>query len=171
MRYLLPVLALLCIAPTASAQDEGGRRAALPRKDGPWFGVMVPPKADAAAAVKVGPRTPRPVSAADSSSAEFAGPAIKSDVETIVGFARAARRSKEIGSGQMWGRVSGFPSSEKTIEWTVDQFRKAGINDVKTQPIAQDEQSALWLPLSWKVTLLGDPAFGAGSSDIVLESA
>ena len=57
------------------------------------------------------------------------------------------------------------------MEWTVDQFRKAGITEVKTQTITQDEKSSLWLPLSWKVTLLGDPAFGAGSSDIVLESA
>jgi len=108
---------------------------------------------------------------ADNSSAEFAGSTIKGDVEMIAGFAREARRSKEIGSGQMWGRVSGFPSGERTIEWAVDQFRKAGVADVKRQPIAQDEKSALWLPLSWKVTLLGDPAFGAGSNDIVLESA
>ena len=71
----------------------------------------------------------------------------------------------------MWGRISGFPSSDTTVEWAVDQFRKAGITDVKTQAIAQDEKSSLWLPLSWKVTLLGDPAFGAGSNDVVLESA
>ena len=71
----------------------------------------------------------------------------------------------------MWGRISGFPSSDKTVDWAVDQFRKAGITDVRTQPITQDEKSSLWLPLSWKVTLLGDPAFGAGSNDVVLESA
>jgi len=96
---------------------------------------------------------------------------MKADVEAIVGIARAAGRAKEIGSGQMWGRVSGFASSDQTVAWAVDQFRKAGITDVKTQPIAQDEKSSLWLPLSWKVTLLADPAFGAGSHDIVLASA
>ena len=162
-------LAVVAASAAAKVQDEAGRRAA--RKDGPWFGVMLPPRADAAAAVKVGPRAARPVAVTDTSSPEFAGGAIKADVETIVGFARAAGRAKEIGSGQMWGRIAGFPSSDNTVTWAVDQFRKAGIGDVMTQPIAQDAKSSLWLPLSWKVTLLGDPAFGAGSNDIVLESA
>jgi hypothetical protein len=131
---------------------------------------MLPPKAGAAPAVKVGARPPRPVNP-DTAALEFAGAAMKADVETIVGFARAAGQRKEIGSGQMWGRISGFPSSATTVEWAVDQFRKAGITDVKTQAITQDEKSSLWLPLSWKVTLLGEPSFGGGSNDVVLESA
>ena len=102
---------------------------------------------------------------------ELRGDVIKRDVETIVGFARDSQRSKEIGSGQMWGRIAGFPSSDKTIDWAIDQFRRAGITDVRRQPITQDAKSALWLPLSWQVRLLGDPAFGAGSNDIVLASA
>ena len=36
-----------------------------------------------------------------------------------------SRTSKEIGTGQLWGRVSGFPSSARTIEWAVGEFRKA----------------------------------------------
>lgn len=165
----LLLLTSLALAASAQGQDEAARRPAA-RKDGPWFGVMLPPKAAAAPAVKVGARAPRPV-APDSTAPEFDGAAMKADVDTIVGFARAAATSKEIGTGQMWGRIAGFPSSDKTVSWAVDQFRKAGISDVRTQPIAQDEKSALWLPLSWRVTLLGDAAFGAGSNDIVLESA
>jgi len=168
MKYLAAAL-LLASAIPVFAQDEPARRPAA-RKDGPWFGVTLPPKAGADVAVKVGSRPPRPI-AADAAAPEFNGASIKADVETIVGFARTAQTTKEIGSGQMWGRISGFPSSQKTVDWAVDQFRKAGITDVKTQPIAQDEKSSLWLPLSWKVTLLGDPSFGAGSNDIVLESA
>ena len=156
---------LAVFAAAAAAQDEPRR--AAPRKDGPWFGVTLPPRANPAPAVKVGPRAARPVIAADTSSPEFHGAAIKADIEAIVGFARASQHSKEVGSGQMWGRIAGFPSSDKTVE----QFRKAGIREVKTQSITQEEKSALWLPLSWKVTLIGDPAFGAGSNDIVLESA
>ena len=38
---------------------------------------------------------------------------------------------------------------------------------MKVQPIAQDDKASFWLPLSWKVTLLGDPSFGAGTTDIV----
>ena len=169
MKSLTTAFLLLSLAVAASAQDEAARRPA-PRKDGPWFGVTLPPRASSEAAVKVGARPPRPI-AAEAASPEFNGAAIKSDVQTIVGFATAARNSKEIGSGQMWGRISGFPSSQKTVEWTLEQFRKAGITDVRTQPIAQDEKSSLWLPLSWKVTLPGDPSFGAGSNDVVLESA
>jgi hypothetical protein len=153
------------LASSALAQDET-RRPGPPRKDGPWFGVTLPPKAAAAPAVKVGVRPPRPT-APDPTSPEFNGAAIKADVDTIVGFAR----NKEVGSGQMWGRIAGFPSSDRTVAWALDQFRKAGITDTRTQPIAQDQKSSLWLPLSWKVTLLGDPAFGLGSSDVVLESA
>ena len=161
------ILALLS-APV-SAQDEPARRPPQ-TKGGPWFGVTLPPKASADAAVKVGARPPRPFNS-ESATPEFSGAAIKADVETIVGFARSSQASKEVGSGQMWGRISGFPSSQKTVEWTVDQLRKAGVADLRTQPIAQDEKSSLWLPLSWKVTLLGDQAFGAGTTDVVLESA
>jgi hypothetical protein len=169
MKYLGAAVLLVSFAIPSSAQDEPARRPAA-RKDGPWFGVTLPPKAGADVAVKVGTRPPRPM-AADAAAPEFNGASIKADVETIVGFARTAQAMKEIGTGQMWGRISGFPSSQKTVDWAVDQFRKAGITDVKTQPIAQDEKSSLWLPLSWRVTLLADPLFGAGTSDIVLESA
>ena len=139
-----------------------------------WFGLMLPQSPGAAPAVKVGPRAPRPVEATPSSGSPgdaLHGAAIKRDVETIVGFARESQRSKEIGSGQMWGRIAGFPSSDKTIDWALEQFSRAGITDVRRQPIAQDAKSSLWLPLSWQVRLIGDPGFGAGSSDIVLESA
>jgi hypothetical protein len=162
-------IALLSLALAATASAQAPRNTA-PGKTGPWFGVMLPPTAGAAPAVKVGARPPRPATTG-TADPEFNGAAIKSDVETIVGFARAAAIAKEIGSGQMWGRIAGFPSSDTTVEWTLDQFRKAGIADVRTQPISQDEKSSLWLPLSWKVTLLGDPSFGAGSNDVVLESA
>ena len=168
-RAIAAGILVVIFAASAWAQDEA-TRAAPARKDGPWFGVTLPPKAGAAPAIKVGARPPRPTSA-DTAAPEFAGASLKTDVETIVGFARAAGTRKEIGNGQMWGRISGFPSSSTTAEWAVDQFRKAGITEVTTQAIAQDEKSSLWLPLSWKVTLLGDPAFGAGSNDVVLESA
>jgi len=169
MRSVATAVVVLSLAVSASAQDDAPR-AAPAKKDGPWFGVALPPKAGAAPAVKVGPRPPRPTTA-DATAPEFAGALLKTDVETIVGFARAAGQRKEIGNGQMWGRISGFPSSSTTVEWAVDQFRKAGIADVKTQEITQDEKSSLWLPLSWKVTLLGDQAFGPGSNEVVLESA
>ena len=142
--------------------------AAQPAKSTAWFG-LVPPTSASVVAVKVGARPPRPTE--PGSASEFNGANIKRDVETIIGFARESRASKEIGNGQMWGRVAGFPSSDKTVEWALEQFRKAGITDLRRQSIEQDQKSSLWLPLSWRVTLVGDPAFGAGSNDVVLESA
>jgi hypothetical protein len=102
---------------------------------------------------------------------ELNGAAIRADLETIIGFSKDSRQSREIGSGQLWGRVAGFPSATRTVEWAVQQFRKAGIQDVKTQPITQDPKSGFWLPLSWELRILADPAFGPGSADVVLESA
>jgi hypothetical protein len=168
MRSIVLVVFGLALAAPGFAQGISQQLAG--RKDVPWFGVWLPPGAGSAPAVKVGIRPPHP-STSDASVPEFAGGAIKTDVARIVGFARGAAFSKEIGGGQMWGRISGFPSSDRTVEWAVDQFRKAGITDVKTQGIAQDDKSSLWLPHAWRVTLLGDPSFGDRSADIDLQSA
>ena len=167
MRLFLLGTTVLC-ASLASAQTN--RPAPTGRTA--WFGLTLPQPPAAAPAVKVGTRPPRPAAAtATPDGNELRGDAIKRDVETIVGFARDSQHSKEIGSGQMWGRIAGFPSSDKTVDWALDQFRRAGITDVRRQPIGQDAKAALWLPLSWQVRLLGDSAFGAGSNDVVLESA
>jgi hypothetical protein len=139
--------------------------------EGPWFGLVLP--GGTAPAVQVGPRPPRPVVLPDGeqAAAEFDGSAIKRDVATLVQFAVDSRDRREVGSGQMWGRIAGFPSSDRAVAWAADQFRQAGIKDVRVQPIAQEARASLWLPLNWKVTLLPDPAFGAGTTDLVLSSA
>ena len=122
------VAALLLLAPLASAQPA--QRGAT--GSSAWFGLTLPQPPTAAPAVKVGTRPPRPAESVDEGDgSELRGDVIKRDVETIVGFARDSQQSKEIGSGQMWGRIAGFPSSDKTVDWAIDQFRKAGITDVR----------------------------------------
>jgi hypothetical protein len=158
---------MLLVTLSVPALAQPNQAAAI--KPTAWFGLMLPRPGAAAPAVKVGTRPPRPTD--PGVETVLAGASLKRDVATIVGFATAARASKEIGSGQMWGRIAGFPSSDRTVAWSLDEFRKAGITDIRTQPIAQDAKSSLWLPLSWRVTVLGDPAFGDGTSDIALESA
>ena len=152
---------------SASPRAQSG-----PAPAGPWFGLTLPGGAPAPA-VRVGARQPRPVSraAGEALLPEFDGARVQADVATIVRFARDSRERREVGSGQMWGRIAGFPSSDRAVAWAADQFRQAGIKDVRLQPIAQDARASLWLPLTWRVTLLADPAFGAGSADVVLESA
>lgn len=154
------------------AQDEPPAR---PRRStsGPWFGLMSPAAPGTEPAVIVGHRPPRPVTlpAGEPATPELTGTNIRADLERIVAFSKESRATKEIGSGQLWGRVSGLPSSAKTVDWFAEQFRKAGIADVRVQPMTMDAQSSFWIPLSWEVKLLADPAFGAGSQDIVLQSS
>jgi hypothetical protein len=140
---------------------------------GPWFGLTLPPPMSAAPAVRVGDRAPRSVSLppGEADDPGFRATALKADVETIVAFSRDSRDRREMGNGQMWGRVAGFPSATRTVEWAVGEFRKAGITEVAVQPIVQDAKSSFWMPLSWEVRLIGDPSFGAGSEDVVLDSA
>ena len=170
MRIPLSLLLVTLVAPVLAQPNQP---AAL--KSTAWFGLALPKPSSAAPAVKVGPRAPRPAQSADASAkaddSALNGAAIKRDLETIVSFAQQARAAKEIGTGQMWGRIAGFPSSDRAVQWALGEFKKAGISDIRTQTIDQDPKSALWLPLSWQVRLLGDPAFGAGSGDVVLESA
>jgi hypothetical protein len=165
VRRLLVLAYAVAAAVSLTAQQDGGSR-------GPWLGLTLP-AGTKAPAVRVGTRPPRPVTLppGETPAPEFDGARIKADVQTIVSFAHDSRARKEVGSGQTWGRISGFPSSDRAVAWAADQFRQAGIKDVRLQPIAQDPRATLWLPLSWRVTLLADPAFGPGTTDLVLESA
>lgn len=169
MRFTIGItLTLILSSHVAFAQT----RPAAPNP-GPWFGLTLPAGGSTSPAVRVGARAARPVALppGESAAAEFNSAAMKADVDAIVGFSRESRTSREVGGGQMWGRIAGFPSSDKTVAWAAANFRKAGIKDVRIQPIAQDVKSSLWLPLSWQVKLLADPAFGPGTSDLILESA
>jgi hypothetical protein len=154
----------------SDAQTRPTRKEAA---EGPWFGLTLPPPLGKAPDVIVGERAPRPVvlPVGDPSAPELSGPALRKDLETIIGFSKESRASKELGSSQIWGRVSGYPSSIKATNWAADEFRKAGIKDVKVQSITQAANTRFWMPSSWEVRLLADPDFGPGSADVVLESA
>lgn len=160
-------------AQPALAQDDASRRPAPTPGTTAWFGVALPPAAESLPAIVTGLRGPRPVTLPPGEPAftELHASAIREDLEQVVAIARESRKAREIGSGQLWGRISGFPSGTKTAHWAAAAFRRAGITDVQLQPIAQQANASFWLPLAWRVTVLGDPAFGAGSGDVVLESA
>ena len=117
------------------------------------------------------PAAPTVVPAGEERFTELSGESMQRDLATIVGFARESRANREIGEGMIWGRITGFPSGAKTIDWAVDQFRRAGIQDVELQRFSQPANAGLTVPVSWEVRLLGDPSFGTGSRDVVLESA
>ncbi|MFN7983631.1 MAG: M28 family peptidase [Vicinamibacterales bacterium] len=164
---------MLGVSRNSRAQDEPDGAARQTRKAGPWYGLTPPPAPGTEPAVVVGQRLPRSVHVPPGAPAgpELSAQRLREDLTTIVGFSKESRAAKEVGSGQQWGRISGFPSGAKAVDWAAEQFRKAGIADVRVQTIAQDTRAGFWLPLSWEVKLLGDPAFGAGTTDIVLQSA
>ena len=165
--------ATLCalVVATVACADMPAEEA--PLADGPWLGVMLPPglAPHGLPVISDRPAAPAVVPQGESGYRELAGSAIQADLETIVAFSRESRETAEVGEGQIWGRITGFPSGSKTIQWAVNEFRAAGIPDVELQQFDQDPDASIWLPLSWEVRLLGDPAFGAGSADVVLESA
>ncbi len=140
----------------------------------PWFGIMLPPAvAPHAYPVATGERGPAPamVPAGESDYRELEGRRLARDLQRIVEFSHQSLARRELGSTQIWGRVSGFPSGESTIRWAAEQLRNAGIEDVRLQPIQQQADAALWIPRQWEVRLLGNASFGAGSEDVILETA
>ncbi|MEQ8409625.1 MAG: M28 family peptidase [Gammaproteobacteria bacterium] len=158
------VLTLFTVcAPVVWAQTEGS-----------WFGITLPPPLiPGEVPVAIGVRGPAPavVPAGEEGFSNLEGERLAQDLNAIVAVSHASRASQELGGNQMWGRVAGFPSGEDITNWSAEQFRAAGISDVRVQQFSQDVDAVQWLPTSWQVTLLGDAAFGAGSGDVVLETA
>jgi len=140
----------------------------------PWFGLMLPPPLEPAVApVAIGDRGPAPavVPRGEEGFTELSGERLLADLERIVAFSHQSRRARELGGDQFWGRVSGFPSGDDTVRWAAGQLRQAGIDDVRLQRVIQEPGAALWIPERWEVRLLGGDGFGAGSADVVLETA
>ena len=164
-RVFLLSASLLCFSPLAFTQSSDLN---------PWFGILLPPVFEAhVAPAIIGNRGPAPavVPAGEEDFVELSGERISRDLRTIVDFSVASRAQKELGGEQLWGRVSGFPSSSATVDWAAEQFRNAGIEEVRVQNLAQEQEAEMWLPVSWEVSLLVDPAFGPGSEDVLLSSS
>ena len=133
----IALIAQLTAVSPAAAQDDGppGRRVAPTSGKPAWFSLPMPPAPGSLPAVVVGTRGPRGVTLppGEPAAPELTGAAIRKDLDTLVGISKESRDNKEIGSGQKWGRISGFPSGAKTAAWAAEQFRKAGIADVRVQ--------------------------------------
>lgn len=160
----------LAVTAAACAELPG---ADAPAAQEPWFGVMLPPglTPHALEVISDRPAAPAVVPSGEGRNTELAGGAIREHLEAIVGFSVESRASREVGDGLLWGRITGLPSGNRTVEWAAEQLRAAGIADVELQELTQAEGASIWLPLSWEVRVLGDEAFGVGSRDVVLESA
>ena len=93
------------------------------------------------------------------------GAALKADQKRIVGFSL-----ESLGAGdKLWGRRAATPAFMHTIEWTVNAFKSAGLKDARVETYAVP--APMWVPKSWQVQVVGDPAFGAGTQTVTLPSA
>lgn len=169
------LLALGLVAATASpaATQSAVRpfmRPVAPAKSGApaWFGLRLPgPETDPTAgpleaAAPLLPARPARFAPGPMDPA-LDGAAIRRDVAAIVGFSHESLAAGDY----LWGRVTGRPFYDKTIAWTAQALRRAGLMDAHLEPF----RAAVSLPLSGEVRLVGTEAMGAGSRDIVLRSA
>lgn len=138
---------------------------------GPWFGTPLPPPLS-------DPR--KPVMKYDDVFAPLPvafphrpgrgdelldGAALKKDQRRIVDFSLESLAAGD----KVWGRRAATPAFMHTVEWTVNAFKAAGLENasVETYPV----QGNMWVPQSWRVQVVGDAAFGAGTETVTLQSA
>jgi hypothetical protein len=172
LRDKLMALLIAIVAATIGVSAQRGRGAAPAElKSTAWFGTPLPPPLS-------DPR--KPVMKYDDAfgplPTAFAhrkgrfdelldGAALKADQRKIVGFSLESLNAGD----RVWGRRAATPSFQHTIEWVVGEFKAAGLKDARVEPFAVT--GTMWVPQSWRLQLLGDPAFGAGSADVTLQSA
>jgi hypothetical protein len=138
-----------------------------------WFGLPLPPGlgdphkpvVPVASVTASGSVLRARVPSGEGTFRELQGIRIRRDVDTIVGFSKESR----VAGHRVWGRVTGFPSAVTTASWVAEQFTAAGLSNVLVQQY--DGTAPFWWAKSWEARLVADASFGAGSRDVVLESA
>jgi hypothetical protein len=93
------------------------------------------------------------------------GDKMMADVRRIVDFSLESKAAGDL----LYGRISGLPAEKKTVDWAVEKLKASGLKDAHAESYAST--APLWLPVSFELRVLGDPAFGAGTADVVLKSA
>jgi Peptidase family M28 len=169
-RYFVPVFVAVSIVALGQPQ-RAAQNVSNAAKEGPWFATPLPPGLTdpTKPAVRYDDALP-PV------AAKFAhtpgrhdevldGAVLKESVRKIIGFSLESYAAGD----KIWGRRASTPAFQHTIDWTVAQFKAAGIADSKVEPFAIT--GAMWTPRSWRVQLVGDDSFGPGTQTITLGSA
>jgi len=67
----------------------------------------------------------------------------------VVDQAAIARRYRDQGHPQFWGRITGTSGDAESADWLATHFRRIGMTDVRIQPIDLPPQ---WMPQSWTIT-------------------
>jgi hypothetical protein len=161
MRHrLLPLAAVLTAAVAPLAAQSGA-----------WFGTPLPPPlSDPRKPIMKSEDVYAPLPAqfphrAGKHDELLDGAVLKTDQKRIVGFSLESLAAGDT----VWGRRAATPAFMHTLDWTVAEFKAAGLKDARVETYAVN--GGMWVPRAWKVELVGDAAFGAGSADVTLQSA
>src|SRR5262249_3861929 len=95
----------------------------------------------------------------------LSGAALKRDHRRIVDFSLESLAAGDT----LWGRRAATPSFMHTIEGAVGELKAAGLADANVETFAVT--TPMWVPRSWRLQVVGDEAFGAGSKTVTLQSA
>ena len=68
----------------------------------------------------------------------------------VVEQAMLARRYRDNGHSQFWGRITGTSGDTEDQQWLVDKFKQAGLTDIHIQPIDMPPQ---WIANSWSASV------------------
>jgi peptidase M28-like protein len=162
MRTNWYLVALATCAAAASLTAQNG---------GPWFGTPAPPPlSDPTKPVMKYEEGFAPLRAQfphrpGRSDELLDGAALKNAQRRIVDFSLESLAAGD----KVWGRRAATPPFMHTIEWTVNAFKAAGLEGaaVETYPVP----GTMWVPQSWRVQMVSDAAFGAGTETVTLQSA
>lgn len=135
MRRPLTLTISLLAAAVVSAQNPDGSRV-RPAPAGP----AEPPHTRAA---EVGWR----LAPADERYAAIDGTHLKTYVSDLTAM---ARRYRDSGHPQFWGRIIGTSADAENAEWLMQKLRSIGLSDVHEQMFDLPPQ---WMPRSWSVAL------------------
>lgn len=100
-----------------------------------------------------------PLSAGDTAYGSIDGRRLHQVVDD---FAAIARRYRDAGHAQYWGRIIGTSADDESARYLVDRFKQLGLIDVRLQSFDLPPQ---WMPQTWTIT-----ATGAGKT-VKLEAA
>lgn len=70
-------------------------------------------------------------------------------MQSVNDLTAMARRYRDNGHPQFWGRIIGTEADTENAQWMLDKFRQIGLSDVRTQSFDLPPQ---WLPRAWAVT-------------------
>jgi Peptidase family M28 len=87
--------------------------------------------------------------------------------------AEIARRYRDQGHPQFWGRIAGTSGDVEAADWLLKRYQQIGLTDTRIQPVAYFLPQ--WVPESWEVTAAAEgkmttltsaqPPYGATSTD------